>query len=181
MVYVFLANGFEEIEALTPVDFLLRAGVDVKTVGVDGKFCRGSHGINIEADIVLEDAVLDGNLKCIILPGGMPGAKNLNESAGVQKAIDFCAENDLTICAICAAPFILGGKGLLKGKNATCYPGFEHYLDGACVKEWGVVTDGNIITGKGPAFAWEFSCEICKKLTCLQKAEEIMRGIQWKK
>ena len=101
MIYVFLANGFEEIEALAPVDFLLRAGIDVKTVGVSGKFCRGAHGINVEADILLSDAVLDSSLDGIILPGGMPGAENLNNSGKVQEAIDYCVQNNKIIGEYC--------------------------------------------------------------------------------
>lgn len=181
MIYVFLANGFEEIEALAPVDFLLRAGVDVKTVGVSGKFCRGAHGINVEADILSEDVVLDENLQGIILPGGMPGAENLNNSSDVQKVIDYCAENNKIIGAICAAPFILGRKGLLKGKNATCFPGFEDELKGTNLVESGVIIDGNIITAKGAGVAWEFGAAICSIITGEEKALQILRGIQWRK
>lgn len=181
MIYVFLANGFEEIEALAPVDFLLRAGIDVKTVGVSGKFCRGAHGINVEADVLLENAVLDENVQGIILPGGMPGAENLNNSEEVQKAIDYCAENGKIIGAICAAPFILGRKGLLKGKNATCFPGFEEELKGASLVESGVVTDGNVVTAKGAGVAWEFGAAICSIITGEEKALQILRGIQWRK
>ncbi len=181
MIYVFLANGFEEIEALAPVDFLLRAGVEVKTVGVSGKFCRGAHGINVEADILLEDVVLNENLQGIILPGGMPGAENLDNSEDVQKAIDYCAENGKIIGAICAAPFILGRKGLLNGKNATCFPGFEDELKGASLVESGVIIDGNIVTAKGAGVAWEFGAAICSVITGEEKALQILRGIQWRK
>lgn len=181
MVYVFLANGFEEIEALAPVDFLLRAGVEVKTVGVSGKFCRGAHGINVEADILPEDVELNENLQGIILPGGMPGAENLNNSEDVQRAIDYCAENQKIIGAICAAPFILGRKGLLKGKNATCFPGFEDELLGANLVEAGVVIAETIVTAKGAGVAWEFGAAICSGITGEEKALQILRGIQWKK
>ena len=181
MIYVFLANGFEEIEALAPVDFLLRAGVEVKTVGVSGGFCRGAHGINVEADILLEDVVLDENVQGIILPGGMPGAENLNNSEEVQKAIDYCAANNRIIGAICAAPFILGRCGLLEGKNATCFPGFEDELKGAKLVESGVIIDGNIVTAKGAGVAWEFGAAICSIITGEDKALQILRGIQWRK
>ena len=181
MIYVFLANGFEEIEALAPVDFLLRAGVDVKTVGVSGKLCRGAHGINVEADILLDDVVLDENVQGIILPGGMPGAENLNNSEDVQKAIDYCAENGKIIGAICAAPFILGRKGLLNGKNATCFPGFEDELKGASLVESGVIIDGTVVTAKGAGVAWEFGAAICSIITGEEKALQILRGIQWRK
>lgn len=181
MIYVFLADGFEEIEALAPVDFLLRAGIEVKTVGVSGKFCRGAHGINVEADILLEDVVLDENVQGIILPGGMPGAENLNNSELVQKAIDYCNENNKIIGAICAAPFILGRKGLLKGKNATCFPGFEDELIGANLVESGVIIDGTIVTAKGAGVAWEFGAAICSIIKGEEKSLEILRGIQWRK
>ncbi len=181
MIYVFLADGFEEIEALAPVDFLLRAGVEVKTVGVSGKLCRGAHGINVEADILPHDVVLDRNLQGIILPGGMPGAENLNNSELVKMAIHYCADKGKIIGAICAAPFILGRKGLLKGRNATCFPGFEDELIGANLVEAGVVTDGTIVTARGAGVAWEFGAAICSIITGEEKALQILRGIQWRK
>ena len=181
MIYIFLANGFEEIEALAPVDFLLRAGIEVKTVGVSGKMCKGAHGISVEADILPEDVVLDENVQGIILPGGMPGAENLNNSSDVQKAIDYCAENNKIIGAICAAPFILGRKGLLEGKNATCFPGFEDELKGASLVEDGVIIDGSIVTARGAGVAWEFGAAICSIITGEEKALQILRGIQWRR
>ena len=131
MIYVFLADGFEEIEALAPVDFLLRAGIEVKTVGVSGKFCRGAHGINVEADILPEDVVLDENVQGIILPGGMPGAENLNNSEDVQKAIDYCVAKNKILAAICAAPFILGRKDLLKALVYTAQDLFLVFFEGS--------------------------------------------------
>ena len=180
MIYVFLANGFEEIEALAPVDFLLRAGVEVKTVGVSGKFCRGAHGINVEADILLEDIVLDDNLQGIILPGGMPGAEDLINREGVQDVVDYCAENNEINGAICAAPFILGRKGLLKGKNATCFPGFEDELVGASLAEAGVITDGAIVTAKGAGAAIEFGLKLSEILTSETNAKKIKASLQCK-
>lgn len=181
MIYVFLANGFEEIEALAPVDFLLRAGIEVKTVGVSGKMCKGAHGISVEADVLPEDVVLDEKVQGIIIPGGMPGAENLNNSSDVQKAIDYCAENNKIIGAICAAPFILGRKGLLEGKNATCFPGFEDELKGASLVKDGVVVDGSIVTARGAGVAWEFGAAICSIITGEEKALQILRGIQWRR
>ncbi len=181
MIYVFLANGFEEIEALAPVDFLKRAGVQVETVGVSGKYCQGAHGITVEADILLEDIVLDENIEGVILPGGMPGADNLDKCETVQKAVDYCVANEKIVSAICAAPFILGKKGVLKGKKATCFPGFEEYLEGAEILTQGVVTDGNIITAKGAGVAWEFGAAIAEKIVGKEKSDEILRGIQWRK
>ncbi|MGN0525887.1 MAG: DJ-1 family glyoxalase III [Acutalibacteraceae bacterium] len=181
MIYAFLANGFEEIEALTPVDFLLRLGECVKTVGVTGKTVKGSHGITVEADLTLSEISLDENLKGIILPGGMPGAKNLNDSKGVQNAIDYCSEHKRVIGAICAAPFILGRKNLLKGKNATCFPGFESDLKGANVVSDGVVISDNIVTARGAGVAWEFSAALGSLFSGEEESQEILRGIQWKK
>lgn len=181
MIYIFLADGFEEIEALAPLDFLLRAGVKVKTVGISGKFCRGAHGINVEADIEGDEIALNNELEGIILPGGMPGAENLNNSPLVQKAIDYCSENNKILGAICAAPFILGRKGLLDGKNATCFPGFEDELLGASVSESGVVIDGSVVTAKGAGVAWEFGAAICSLISGEEKAHQILRGIQWKR
>ncbi len=180
MVYIFLADGFEEIEALSPVDFLRRSGVDVKTVSLNSDlFVKGSHGITVKADILLSDVSLDKNLEGIILPGGMPGSNNLNSCSVVEKAIRFCEKESKLICAICAAPFILGEKCVLKNKNATCYPGFEDKLTGATVKSDSVVTDGNIITAKGAGVAWEFSFAIASALKGKDTAEKVIKSIQW--
>ncbi len=181
MIYVFLADGFEEIEALSPVDFLRRAGLEVKTVALNGKYATGSHGIKVEADINISEMILSQNTDAIILPGGMPGSTNLNESAEVQKAIDYAVSNEKLLCAICAAPFILGEKGLLNGKKATCFPGFENSLKGALISKDTVVADGNFITACGAGVAWEFAAEIAKKFVGEEKAQSILRGIQWKK
>lgn len=181
MIYVFLADGFEEIEALAPVDFLKRAGIEVVTVGIASKEVTGTHNIKVVADITADEVCFDDRLQGIILPGGMPGAENLNNSSLVQKAIDYCAENNKIIAAICAAPFILGRKGLLKGKKATCFPGFEGELEGAELVDVGVMGDGMIVTAKGAGVAWEFGASICSRITGEQKALEILRGIQWRK
>lgn len=156
MVYVFLAKGFEELEALAPVDVLRRAGIEVKTVGVTGKQVRGSHNIAVNCDINIADAVFDG-LDGIILPGGMPGTLNLEADENVNKFIDYAAKNNKTIGAICAAPSILGHKGLLVGKNAVCYTGFEKELTGAHVLDRPAVRDGNIVTGWGAGGAIDFA------------------------
>ena len=181
MIYVFLANGFEEIEALAPVDFLKRAGIETILVGVDSDVVCGAHGIKVCTDILSDSVDLTSDLQGIILPGGMPGAENLFNSKKVQEVIDYCHDNKKIISAICAAPFILGRKGLLKGKNATCFPGFESELEGANVSDSGVVIDGTIVTAKGAGVAWEFGAAICSLITGEEKALEILRGIQWKK
>ena len=124
MIYIFLANGFEETEAVTPIDILRRCGKEVVAVGVGGSAVTSSHGITIIADAEDKLISLDEKLEGIILPGGMPGTLNLEKSETVQKAIDYCIANNLYIGAICAAPSILGHKGILKGRNAVCFAGF---------------------------------------------------------
>ena len=181
MFYVFLANGFEEIEALAPVDFLKRMGVEVVTVGVSGEVINGAHNIKVVADIPLSEVQLNDDLQGVMLPGGMPGADNLDKCSEVHKAIDYCIDNNKIVSAICAAPFILGRKGLLDGKNATCFPGFEDELKGATVLNEGVVTDGNIITARGAGVAWEFGAAIGTALVNKEKSDGILKAIQWKK
>ncbi len=181
MVYVFLADGFEEIEALAPVDFLRRAGVDVKTVALNGKSAVGAHNIEVASDINIIDISLDENLQAVILPGGMPGSQNLYDNSKVHEAIEFAHDNNRLVCAICAAPFILGRKGLLTGKEATCFPGFENELSGAIVKNEGVVKSENIITAQGAGVAWEFGERIARELVGCEISQKILLGLQWKK
>ncbi len=159
MIYVFLANGFEECEALAPIDILRRAGFNVITVGVNGKTAVGSHNITVICDITTDEVTFE-NLEAVILPGGMPGTLNLENDKTMQKAIDFANDNGLLIGAICAAPSILGHKSLLDGKKATCFPGFEKDLLGATVTNTSVVRDGNIITAKGAGVAFKFGFEL---------------------
>ena len=178
MIYVFLANGFEEIEALAVVDVLRRAELDVLTVGVGEDFVIGSHQIPVAADIYERDLVLDENVQAIVLPGGMPGTLTLEKSPVVQKAIDWAIENEKLVCAICAAPSILGHKGLLEGKSATCFPGFEEELFCATVSKEFVVKDGNIITAKGMGSAIEFGLQIAEILTTPLEAKKIRASLQ---
>ncbi len=173
MVYVYFANGFEEIEALTPVDMLRRAGVDVKMIGVNGTKITGAHGIAVECEMLAGDETLDDNLEMIILPGGMPGTLNLEKCGAVKSAIDFCVKNDRYIAAICAAPMILGNLGLLDGKSAVCYPGFEKYLKGAQIPDSRVESSGKIITAVGMGAAAEFSLALVAKLTSAEKSAEL--------
>lgn len=156
MIYLFLAEGFEEVEALAPVDMLRRAKLQVTTVGVTGKVVTGSHGIPVTADITADQLTIGADMEMIILPGGMPGTLNEEASPVVQAAIEYCAANDRYIGAICAAPSILGHKGLLKGRTAVCYTGFEKDLTGAEIGTEGVVTDGRIITARGAGVAVDF-------------------------
>ncbi len=177
MVYVFLAEGFEEVEALTPVDVLRRCKAEVKTVGIGSKTVTGSHGITVTADLTEDELTFDG-LEGVILPGGMPGTLNLEKSLTVQKYIDHAAEKDLYICAICAAPSILGHKGLLNGKKATCFPGFEKDLIGAKVSSDLAVADGRIITGKGVGAAMEFALLIAEKMCGRDISEKTRKSLQ---
>ena len=155
MVYFFIAEGFEEIEALCPLDLLRRAGVDVKTVGIGSASITGAHGITVLTDIT--DAELPNDSpEMIFLPGGMPGTLNLAASSTVKTSIQRAAENGAYILAICAAPSILGEMGLLCGKEAICYPGFEEKLTGATISKNTVVLDGNIATAAGMGVALEF-------------------------
>lgn len=164
MVYIFLADGFEEIEALATVDVIRRAGIDCKTVGVTGKSVTGSHGIKVESDIGITD--IDFNeMSAVVLPGGMPGTINLENNKNVIDAVQYAYNKELLIAAICAAPSILGHLGLLRGKKATCYDGFEYELVGAQFIPDGVCADGNIITACGAGVAIDFGLEIVAYLT----------------
>ena len=177
MVYLFLAQGFEEIEALCVLDFLRRAGVDVTTVGVGGKIANGSHSIPVVCDITEEELDTACDFDMIILPGGMPGSTNLDKSAVVDQMIKRANEGGKFICAICAAPFILGKRGLLKGKQATCYPGFENELEGAKILDRGVVRDGKIITGRAMGSAHDFGLEIVEALCGKEMREKLKSAV----
>lgn len=171
MIYVFLANGFEEIEALAPLDLFRRAGLEARTVGVGSSEIIGTHGIAVKADITVPEKTDD--LELIVLPGGMPGATNLQQSEMVQEMIDYCAENNIRMAAICAAPFILGEKGLLNCRKAVCFPGFEDSLKGAAIADAGVVTDGLFTTAKSAGHAVAFGLELVKQLKGEKAAEEL--------
>ncbi|MDE5973532.1 MAG: DJ-1/PfpI family protein [Eubacterium sp.] len=177
MVFLFLAEGFEIIEALAPVDMLRRAKLDIKTVGVTGKTVTSSCGVAVNADITADEFVYE-NVDAIILPGGMPGTLNLENNQVVQSAIDKAVSDNALICAICAAPSILGHKGLLKGKNAIAFPGFEKDLEGAEISSEHVTVDGNFITAKGAGVAAEFGLKIVEMLTDKATADNIKETIQ---
>ncbi len=178
MIYLFLANGFEECEAITPLDILRRANIDIKTVGIGSNSITGSHDITINCDAVNKDLNFD-NLEGIILPGGIPGTPNLEKDKTVQSAIDYCADNGLLICAICAAPSILGHKGMLHGKKATCYPGFEKELLGAEILNEKAVLDKNIITARGAGAASEFGFKILAYLKGEETANQIKSSMKF--
>ncbi len=176
---MFLAEGFEEVEALAPLDLIRRAGLEIKTVGVGSKVVVGSHGIPGVADMTDAD-YSDGAPDMVILPGGMPGTKNLDASETVHKAIAAATKNGAYVCAICAAPMILGKLGLLVGKKATCFPGFEEYLAGAIVTGQKVAVDGKIITAKGMGAGIEFGLAIVAALKDEATANELAKAIMFK-
>jgi 4-methyl-5(b-hydroxyethyl)-thiazole monophosphate biosynthesis len=176
-VFVFLADGFEETEAIATIDVLRRGGVETVSVSVSGtNSVTGAHQMKVTADrIFSETDFSDGAM--LVLPGGMPGAKHLNEHAGLKTLLKEYADRGKKIAAICAAPLVLGGLNLLQGKRATVYPGYESSLKGATVETCPVVKDGNIITGKGPGFALQFGLALVEALQGKEKANEVANGL----
>ncbi len=163
-IFIFLAPGFEETEAIVPVDILRRADLEVETVSITSqKEVTGAHGIAVVTDSLFEATDFSAG-EMLILPGGMPGARNLNGHAGLKKLIAGYHAAGKYLSAICAAPMILGEMGLLKGERAISYPGFEKHLLGATITEERVVVSGKFITAKGPGVAMEFALEIVKIL-----------------
>lgn len=176
-VYVFLADGFEEIEGLTVVDILRRAAVETETVSVMGRReVRGSHHITVTADCLFEEADQE-SARMLVLPGGMPGTLNLKEHEGLRKLLLAFNEKRKRIAAICAAPGILGELGMLDGRMACAYPSFEDRLTGARVVKEPAVTDGHITTGRGMGTAIPFALELTALLAGKEKAEEIRQSI----
>lgn len=178
MIYVFLADGFEEVEALAPVDILRRAGLDVRTVGVGGSTIRGSHGIGVQCDTITQAVSLADQPDAVILPGGMPGTNNLECDDTVRDFVRSANEDGRLVCAICAAPSILGHMGLLKDRKATCFPGFEQALLGARPTGESVCRDGHIITAKGAGVALEFGFAIVQALCGAPAAQKLRDGMQ---
>lgn len=176
MIYLFLANGFEEVEALCPLDLLRRAGLAVTTVGVGGDVIVGAHGIAVQADIP-DTLFRDSKPDMIILPGGMPGTKNLDESRTVDAALRAANATGAYLAAICAAPMVLGKRGYLKGKEATCFPGFEEYLEGATLSKARVVTDGRTVTAAGMGVAMEFGLALVALLQGKEAAERLRSAV----
>lgn len=176
-VYVFLADGFEEIEGLTVVDILRRAGVEVETVSIMGrKEIHGSHEITVLADSLLEDVDMAA-AGMFVLPGGLKGTENLEECVPLLDALEKAAKEGKRVAAICAAPRILAGLGLLQGKNATVYPSMEGFLTGARVQRVPSVTDENITTGRGMGAAVDFALELVRLLAGKEKADAVAEGI----
>lgn len=182
MIIIPLADGFEEIEALTPLDMLRRAGLPVKTVAIGARCCpggatvTGAHHVPVICDLVPEEVPME-QVDAVILPGGMPGAENLDASPFVDALLRQVSERGGRLAAICAAPLVLGRRGLLAGRRATCYPGFEAELHGATVVTDGVVTDGPITTARGMGVALPFAKELLTLLVGADTAARLSRAI----
>ena len=178
MIYMFCADGVEEVEALATLDVIRRAGLAVTTVGIDGKTVKGPHGISFIADATISEFENSHEeCECVILPGGGVGTQTLSENKTVCDFIKEVNAKGGVVAAICAAPSVLGKQGLLQGRSAVCYPGFEKYLYGATVKSDKVVTDGNIITARGMGCAVLFGLQIVAALCGTETADKIGRSI----
>lgn len=177
MYYIFLANGFEVTEAMAPLDVMRRAGLDVKTVGVTGPEVQTSNGVTVRADMELNALSYD-NLDGVVLPGGMPGTRNLRACKEVTDCVRACFDNGKLVAAICAAPSVLGSLGVLNGKRATCFPGFEPELTGAVCTGEHVVTDGNVITAKGAGCSLRFGHAIVSAAVSKATADKVLSDMQ---
>jgi len=176
-ITVYLAEGFEEIEAVTIIDVLRRAGLNVVTVSVTGnRMVKGAHNIEMIADLLFDEVDFSKGTM-IILPGGMPGSKNLNLHEGLKSQIVEYQKNGKYLAAICAAPIVFGSLGILKGKKAVCYPGYEAHLIGAEVLSVPFVVDNRIITGRGVGAALQFSLEIVKILVGEERAIQLRKAM----
>lgn len=176
-IYLFFAEGSEEVEALAVVDIVRRAGLPIQIVSVTGDLMvKSSHNVTIKADVLFEDADLK-NASLFVLPGGLPGAYNLYEHEGLRHAIQERYDAGQPLAAICAAPLVYGRMGLLKGLKATCYPGFDKELEGATYTGKFVEQDGIFITGKGPAAVFEFGYAIVEKFAGSEKVKALKDGM----
>ena len=176
-VYVFLADGFEEIEAFTAIDVLRRADLNVEIVTVTpDEIVTGAHGVSVLCDKNIVNCDFF-DTEMLVLPGGMPGASTLAECEDLHRVILRCVQQGKPVAAICAAPMVLGKLGVLKGKKATCYPGFEQYLEGAEYTAAVVEKDGNIITGKGPGAAMAFAFALLDTLLGADKVKELKEAM----
>ena len=179
MIYIFFAHGFEEIEAITTLDILRRAGLDVKSVGIGSKTITGAHGITIHCDMLDKQTTSAKGLEMIVLPGGMPGTVNLEKSPVVTAYIDHVLKNDLYLAAICAAPSILGHKGLLDGKRVTCFPSvIEELGEGARHTGALVEQDGKLVTARGAGAAVPFGLKLVECLCGKERADELEASMQ---
>ncbi|TAH69422.1 MAG: DJ-1 family protein [Anaerolineaceae bacterium] len=180
-VYIFLADGFEEIEALTVVDLLRRATIEISMISITGSLdVKGAHRITVLADALFEDTNFE-DADLLVLPGGMPGTAHLMEHEGLDNLLKEFHNNKKNLAAICAAPSVLGSKGFLAGKRATCYPGFESKLtDSIVVVNQDVVEDGNVTTSKGLGTAIDFSLSLINKLIDKDTAKRIADSIMYR-
>ena len=177
MVYVLLGTGFEEVEAIAPVDLLRRAGIDVLTVGINGKTVFGGHNIGIEADITLEEMDLT-NLEMIVLPGGLGGVASCRASEGAMNALKFAWENGKFVAAICAGPTVLADLHITDGKEVTCYPGCEKDMGNAkYIPNAASVRDGNLITGTSAGCAIPFALKLIEALKGAEEAKKVAQQI----
>jgi 4-methyl-5(b-hydroxyethyl)-thiazole monophosphate biosynthesis len=173
---LFLAEGFEETEAIVTADVLRRADVDTALVSIGGRLeVKSAHGVVLKADLLLSE--LKGDYDVLVLPGGMPGAAHLDACAPLKDLLAAQASAGRWVAAICAAPLVLGGMGLLKGRKATCYPGFEERLLGAKLRAEPAVVDGNFVTGRGPGAAFDFALCLVACLSGEEKAREVADGL----
>ena len=177
MVYMLLGTGFEETEAIAPLDLLRRAGVEVSTVGLNGKIIKGSHGIGIEADIEIGEMDLT-DLEMIILPGGLGGVASCRACPAAMDALKFAWDNDKYVAAICAGPTVLADLGITAGMNATCYPGCEDSMGSAImIEDAAVVTDEKLITGTSAGCAIPFGLALVEVLKGAEEADRIAAQI----
>ena len=179
-VYIFLAEGFEEMEAVTPLDLLRRVNVDAKFVSVTGKQAvTGAHGVTYQADLLFDE--IDGEADALVLPGGMPGTLHLQAHKGLAELLLAQYESRRLVCAICAAPMVLGGLGITMGRKATIYPGMEAHLIGAFPSTDEVCVDGNVITSRAPGTAIPFALKLAELLTDAATAEKLTADIVYRK
>lgn len=175
--FVFLATGFEETEAIGTIDVLRRGGIETTIVSITGEYSvEGAHGINVRTDVLFDEENYTG-ADALVLPGGMPGSNNLNAFGPLKLRLQKQFDQNKIVAAICAAPLVLGGLGFLKGRRATCYPGFESTLEGATATGNAVEVDGNVITGKGPGLVFDFGLAIVKALQGEEIAKEVAGGL----
>ncbi len=179
-VFVFLAEGFEEMEAVGTIDILRRGEADVTTISITGKReVTGAKGIPVVADRLFEESELtQGDM--LMLPGGLPGSTNLNSHKPLKNLITTYVRQGKYVAAICAAPLVFGGLGILQGKKAICYPGVEHLLKGAIIEDLPVVCDGNIVTGKGPGLVYDFGLKLVSLLNGQAKADEVAAAMLYR-
>lgn len=179
MVYILLAPGFEEAEALVPADLLRRAGIEVALTALEGETVTGGHQITVKADLPLDQVDLD-RADMVVLPGGGAGVQNLLRSAAVERLVRETAARNIPLAAICAAPTLLGRWGLLEGKRAVCYPGMEDQLTGAKVcRDSGAVEDGTLVTGRAAGSAFDFGLKLVEALSGADKAREVRHAVYY--